>query len=91
MASCAGSARQTPPDTATALARTQAKVPICYPGSTGCYPEGDPVTVQPAKKLTDVQVRAWLNHRPTDRRNVKDGAIPGLALRPGLAIWNSPG
>jgi hypothetical protein len=41
---------------------------------------------QPAKKLTDAQLRAWLNHLPADRRNVKDGAIAGLALRLGPSM-----
>jgi hypothetical protein len=41
---------------------------------------------QPAKKLTDAQLRACLDHRPADRRNVKDGAIPGLALRLGPSM-----
>jgi integrase len=41
---------------------------------------------QPAKRLTDAQLRAWLDHRPTDRRNIRDGAIPGLALRLGPSM-----
>jgi integrase len=44
---------------------------------------------QKKARLTDAQLRAWVEQRPAQRITVKDGAIPGLTLRlgPSAMTW----